>query len=280
MTVTNTAGPFKVTSPNTGVSWAGGSPQTITWDVANTTLPPVSVANVNIRLSTDGGQTFPTILAANTPNDGSELVTIPGGPSTTARVKVEAVGNIFFDLSDANFSITGSPALALNTVVSRKTHTGVGDFDIPMPLVAPFGVECRTSGGNHMLVFTFTNTVVSGSASVSSGTGSVSGSPTFSGSTMTVNLTGVTDIQAVGITLANVMDNFAQVLPNTVVTANFLVGDVNGNKSVNATDVGSVKGQSGVPASAANFKNDLNVSGGISATDVALEKSASGHSIP
>ena len=62
VTVTNTSGPFQVTSPNTNVSWAGGSSQTVTWDVNNTTLPPVSCANVKISLSTDGGQTFPTVL--------------------------------------------------------------------------------------------------------------------------------------------------------------------------------------------------------------------------
>ena len=96
VTVTNTAGPFKVTSPNTNVSWAGGSTQTITWDVANTTFVPVSTANVKISLSTDGGQTFPTVLLASTPNDGSELVTIPAGASSTARVKVEASRQYLF----------------------------------------------------------------------------------------------------------------------------------------------------------------------------------------
>ncbi len=39
---------------------------------------------------------------------------------------------------------------------------------------------------------TFSNNIESGNASVTGGTGNVSGSPTFSGNTMTVNLTGVT----------------------------------------------------------------------------------------
>ena len=106
VTVSNTSGPFAVTSPNTAVSWAGGSAQTITWSVANTTASPVSCANVKISLSTDGGQTFPTVLAASTPNDGTEVLTIPNTATTTARIKVEAVGNIFFDISNANFTIT------------------------------------------------------------------------------------------------------------------------------------------------------------------------------
>lgn len=110
VTVSAASGPFAVTSPNTAVSWAGGSTQNITWSVANTTATPVSCANVKISLSTDGGQTFPIVLAASTPNDGTEALVIPNNPTTTARIKVEAVGNIFFDISNTNFTITGSAA--------------------------------------------------------------------------------------------------------------------------------------------------------------------------
>jgi Metallo-peptidase family M12B Reprolysin-like len=107
VTVSNTSGPFQVTSPNTNVTWAGGSTQTIMWNVAGTTGPPVSCAAVNISLSTDGGTTFPTLLSAEHANDGSAALTIPNAATTKARVKVEAVGNIFFDISDSDFTITG-----------------------------------------------------------------------------------------------------------------------------------------------------------------------------
>jgi hypothetical protein len=106
VTVSSASGPFAVTAPNTAVSWAGGSSQTITWSVASTTAAPVSCANVKISLSTDGGQTFPTVLIASTPNDGTQALTIPNTATTTARIKVEAVGNIFFDISNTNFTIT------------------------------------------------------------------------------------------------------------------------------------------------------------------------------
>ena len=123
VTVSNTSGPFSVTAPNTNVSWAGNSTQTVTWNVANTTAAPVSCANVKISLSTDGGQTFPTVLAASTANDGSQAVTIPVGASTTARIKVEAVGNIFFDISNTNFTITGAAATPTNTATFTPTNT-------------------------------------------------------------------------------------------------------------------------------------------------------------
>ncbi len=103
LTVTSSAGPFTVTSPNTAVTWSGT--RTVTWNVANTNAAPVNCSQVNIRLSVDGGNTYPYLLAANTPNDGSQSVTLPEVPATQARIKVEAVGNIFFDISDVNFSI-------------------------------------------------------------------------------------------------------------------------------------------------------------------------------
>ncbi|MDX9750416.1 MAG: M12 family metallo-peptidase, partial [Flavobacteriales bacterium] len=87
ITVNGSAGPFVVTQPNTNVSWAAGSTQTVTWNVAGTSGSPVNCANVSILLSVDGGYTYPYTLIASTPNDGSQQVTIPTiGPTTTARV--------------------------------------------------------------------------------------------------------------------------------------------------------------------------------------------------
>lgn len=123
VTVTNTSGPFNVTAPNTAVSWTGGTTQTITWNVANTTASPVSCANVKISLSTDGGQTFPTVLASSTPNDGSQSVVIPNTPTTTARIKVEAVGNIFFDISNTNFTIAAGSSCPTPTGLTNSSVT-------------------------------------------------------------------------------------------------------------------------------------------------------------
>jgi Metallo-peptidase family M12B Reprolysin-like len=115
-----TSGPFVVTAPNTVISIANNTPLTVTWNVANTTNTTVNAANVKISLSTDGGQTFPTVLSASTPNDGSEAVSLSGvSATTTARIKVEGVNNIFFDVSDTNFTVTAS-------AVTNKTPF---DFD-------------------------------------------------------------------------------------------------------------------------------------------------------
>ena len=110
ITVNATSGPFAVTAPNTAVSWVVGTTHNITWSVGSTNLAPINVANVKISLSTDGGQTFPIVLAETTPNDGTHPVVIPNNIGNSARIKIEAIGNIFFDISNRNFNIT-APAL-------------------------------------------------------------------------------------------------------------------------------------------------------------------------
>jgi reprolysin-like metallo-peptidase family M12B len=114
--VTTSSGPFLVTSPNTNVSWSGA--QTVTWNVASTTAAPVSCANVSILLSTDGGNTFPTTLAASVPNTGSAGIVLPSVSTSLARIKVAAVGNIFFDISNTNFTIMGGAVPANNACAS------------------------------------------------------------------------------------------------------------------------------------------------------------------
>ncbi|MFA7444319.1 MAG: reprolysin-like metallopeptidase [Flavobacteriaceae bacterium] len=110
MTVTTSGsiGPFSVTSQNSSTSWTTTTQQTITWNVAGTTNAPVNTSHVNILLSTNGGTTFPIVLAANTPNDGSEEITVPGVNTNNARIMVEAVNNIYFAVNSTSFPITGT----------------------------------------------------------------------------------------------------------------------------------------------------------------------------
>ena len=159
--------------------------------------------------------------------------------------------------------------MQLTSVVSRKTHGAAGDFDVDLPLSGNVGVECRNSGGNHTFVFTFTNQCVSGDAAVTSGTGTVVGSPTFSGNTMVVNLTGVSDVQQITVTASNVMDTFGQTLARYAGNAVILAGDTNSNRTVNAADVAQAKAQQGAPVDQTNFRDDVNANGTINAADVA-----------
>lgn len=106
--VDQTGGPFLVTSVDV-TPWNSGTTPTITWAVAGTDLTPISCSEVNILLSTDDGVEFPITLVAATPNDGSEQIVVPAIPTTQARVKIEAVGNVFFDMSNSAHEIISAP---------------------------------------------------------------------------------------------------------------------------------------------------------------------------
>ncbi|RLD23555.1 MAG: propanediol utilization protein, partial [Bacteroidetes bacterium] len=101
------SGPFVVTLPTvSGISWIGTASQTVTWDVANTDQSPVNATSVDIFLSIDGGDTYPTQIADDVANDGSETITVPNTPSATCRIMVMAQNGTFFDISNNNFEIT------------------------------------------------------------------------------------------------------------------------------------------------------------------------------
>ncbi len=119
--------PFMVTVPNGGQNYPGGSTQTITWNVSGTDVAPVNTSNVKITLSTDGGLTFPHLITASTPNDGTEDLVIPAvGPSNLARVKIEAIGNIFFDVSNNNFTISGASTPTFDFTTPAATSVVCG----------------------------------------------------------------------------------------------------------------------------------------------------------
>lgn len=124
-TVSNAAGPFLVTYPNTNVIIPGLSPIAVTWNVANTNASPVNVSNVNILLSVDGGNTYAYTLATNTTNDGTEVVILPDHETNTARIKVEAVGNIFFDISNVNFTIDEAIPVELVSFIAEASLNGI-----------------------------------------------------------------------------------------------------------------------------------------------------------
>ena len=124
VTAVSGTGPFLVTVPNTAVTWTGNTTQTVNWNVAGTTASPISCANVDISLSTNGGLTFPTLLSS-TANDGSATVFVPNTPTSSARIRVSCANNIFFDISNTNFNIQlGGPVEPSLTVSKSVEPTG------------------------------------------------------------------------------------------------------------------------------------------------------------
>ena len=247
------------------VTSTDGTNNVIVWFVS-------SVPAGNQRIRGYDGDTGSVVYAGGGTNE------IIAGTHDYNTTGIAARGRIYIATDNKVYAFkVPVPALFLATGVSRKTHGAAGAFDIPLPLSGTPGVECRTDGSsNYTLVFTFNNNVTSGNASVTSGVGNVSGPPAFSGNTMTVNLAGVANAQTLTVTLTGVTDQFSQILPDTPVSVNMLIGDTNGNGAVNATDVAQTKGQVGQTVTSSNFRTDVNVSGVINATDVAVVKSHSG----
>lgn len=139
----NTAyGPFLVTSQSTsGISYTQGSTQTVTWSVNNTTALAGST-NVNIKLSTDGGQTFPITLVANTPNDGNQSVTIPNVSAPYCRILIEPTGNDFYAISANDFAIgyiitttcnTYTRTLTSGNTITTQTPLAYQNFALNIP---------------------------------------------------------------------------------------------------------------------------------------------------
>jgi hypothetical protein len=91
-----------VTYPNGGETLVIGESDTITWTWTGT------IANVTIEYSIDGGATYPNLIIASTPCNGSYLWDpIPDTPTTQARVRIteDLPAPEAQDESDADFTI-------------------------------------------------------------------------------------------------------------------------------------------------------------------------------
>ena len=191
ITVDGTKGPFAVTSQNAAdTGWILGSSQTITWSV-NGTNTLSGASNVNIKLSIDGGLTFPIVLANNTPNDGSEIITAPSTESKNCRILIEPTANVFYAVNSTPFSlgfkaetacdsyafsvpntIPESGTYAEKTIVVPATTSEITDVnfnlsfnhtytsDVQIELVSPAGTtvklldkSCGSTSSNLVLIF-------------------------------------------------------------------------------------------------------------------------------
>ncbi|WP_431133207.1 reprolysin-like metallopeptidase [Psychroserpens mesophilus] len=157
VTVNGTAGPFVVNSPNTNVTWDVGTTQTITWDVAGTTGNGVNAANVDIFLSTDGGDTYPISLATGVTNDGSHDIVVPNNQGNQSRIMVKGANNIFFDISDADFVIVQCNADIPNNFVATNITSDAATLSWDFILGTTFEIRFREIGSGTWIDVTTSN---------------------------------------------------------------------------------------------------------------------------
>lgn len=162
---------FRVTSQNTtGITYTGGSTQTVTWNVVGSNLAPVSCANVDIYMSTDGGLTWPyTVSGGPFPNNGTASIAVPNPPvsSTTCRFKVKGNGNVFFNVNSQNFTvnpgaatapITGTFTVCAGATTTLADATPGGTWSSSTPSVATVGsltgIVTGVSAGTATITYT------------------------------------------------------------------------------------------------------------------------------
>ncbi len=161
MVVTVLGDPFSLTSPNGGETLNAGCTEPATWIVGGGDI----AANVNLLLSTDGGLTFPTALASSVPNDGSHDVALPCTASTSARVRAEGDGNIFFDISDDDFTIEeNEPEVALESPPPEEGEVDE-NCEYDLQFTATITDDCSVAEADVDVAFS----VLGGTAMISNG---------------------------------------------------------------------------------------------------------------
>ena len=286
---------FTVTLNNTGAGTATGLS-------VSDNLP----AGTDVNWTIDAGNTSAGWSVSGSPPNQSLLyspTTLAGNTSTTAHVVSTTTTNScgtysntasFTTSNDGSGSASDSEAVIcpvqLASVVSRLNHTGVGDFDITMPLSGTRGVECRASAslgaGNYTIVFSFSNTLssVGGASPSESGCGTIGvGTTMISGSDYIVNLTGVCNAQYATVTLTNVNDSAGHHSDNVASPQmGFLIGDTSADGVVNAADITQTRRQSGnvVAPDGSNFREDVTVDGVINSADITAVRRQSGNALP
>ena len=140
-----------LTSHNTGDSYAAGDLCTIAW-----TCTPPGVGTVTLYYSTDGGASFPYLIANGLPNTGSYLWTLPHVTSHQVRLRIEIRGSLLaFDESTLNFTIDAiPPTVILTSPVMNDTLPRGGVWEITWIATdnfamapAPIALSFSTDGG-------------------------------------------------------------------------------------------------------------------------------------
>ncbi len=230
------AGKFEITNFNVRDTILNGDYVEVTWEVADTDMPPINTECVDIYLSVDGGTSFPILVKSRTANDGSTYVNIPDTSARRFRFMVAAADNIYFDVSNRS---------GLLMPDSLNERIGLSYIDTKYQVCAPDVVELDVTtmglgGYDGMIDLTYTGTLPDGASAIFT-PASVSAGET---SRLTVDLAGVTQGGIFDIEFEASGQNVAtqsRTLDMVVNTANFSqlthISPMNGMSGVSALPI-------------------------------------------
>ncbi|HMJ07343.1 MAG TPA: hypothetical protein VK474_13880, partial [Chthoniobacterales bacterium] len=198
-------------------------------------------------------------------------------PFSTITRQYDIAGRLILDRQKFPAVANPPPAPVQPLTVISGPASGVpAAFAIDLPLFDTPGVECRSGGdsGDYTLTLTFADPVTFQKVSVTSGTGEIVNPQPTSGTTITLNLTGVSDAQRLIVTFTELSDGTNS--GDLLVPMQVLMGDVDGTGTVDPSDIAEVSAAVGQAVTPENFRNDVDGSGGIDDTDVKMVQAAAG----
>ena len=209
--------------------------------------------------SGNGGFDDAALLAGQTYTDSTYGISVHVLSATTSllTVQVTAPG--------------ASQPPSLVGAVSRKTHGAAGVFDLPLSLVVPPAVNHNPTteprqGPTHTIVFDFGKPITAATATVTEGT-ATAGTPTFSGNTVIVTLSGVANAHYITLALSNVASADGGTGGSGSVRIGFLVGDVNQSRVVTVSDLVLINAAITHPVTSLTYLKDINASGAVTVSD-------------
>ncbi len=294
-TLIHTGGTLAMDSPNTlalaGYSQSAGAKYAVNLVGASCTPDSLAVSG-SVSLAGSlvisflngcvpaAGQSFTVIRKDSAGPVSGTFSNFPGNVAAMngANYSVNYAGG---DGNDVVITLASNPTL-LESVVSRKAHGSAGDFDLPVnqfiPLSGAVSVESRAIGNGHTLIFHFSQpiTTIGSVTSIDAALSSVGNVVAqAAGNDIVVTLNGIPDNRRATVQLSGINGSL-----DVSVSLGFLMGDINGSRSVNASDISGIKARAGQATDASNFRFDINASGGINATDISAVKARSGLVIP
>ena len=250
------------------------APTGVTATIGNGTVTVAFTAPAN-----NGGKAITSYIAtcgarsAEASNSPITLSGLTGGVSVSCSVSARNADGS----SVASAATNNVTPIRLTAVQSRKSHGDAGTFDIEIERTATidgaFTVEPRARGAGHNLIFQFEGVVTgAGTATMVPGGSATTSLDPARPNEVVVNLGSVAENRRITVTLANV--NGSASLPP--VSLGFLVGDVDNSRAVDSGDISAIKARTGATTNSSNAKFDVNLTGSISAADLATVRTRAG----